>query len=82
MRPRHRRYSQGRLATTDRQHAKAYASREVEAETSNRSESSAADEHRDADTTIRRTIGNLDALLGIEEDEKGKPIKKDASKVN
>ena len=81
VRPRYRRYSQGRLATAERQHAKASASSEVEAETPNASSSSAADGPADTDVTIRRTIGNLDALLGIEEDEKGKPVIKDESKV-
>ncbi|EIE26496.1 hypothetical protein COCSUDRAFT_46110 [Coccomyxa subellipsoidea C-169] len=41
---------------------------------------SASDEPADTDVTIRRTIGNLDALLGIEEDEKGKPINDGESK--
>ena len=80
LRPCIRRYSQARLATAERQHARASASSEVEAETSNASSSSASDEPADTDVTIRRTIGNLDALLGIEEDEKGKPIN-DESKV-
>jgi hypothetical protein len=34
----------------------------------------------EGDTRIRRTLGNLNALLGIEEDEKGSP-KKDDTKV-
>lgn len=80
MRPR-RRYSQARLATAERQHARASASSEVEAETSDSSSSYAADEHADTDTRIRQTLGNLDALLGIEEDEKGKPKEKTESEV-
>lgn len=81
VRPRYRGYSQARLATAERQHARASASSEVEAETSSTSSSHSADEHADTDTRIRQTLGNLDALLGIEEDEKGKPKEKDESKV-
>lgn len=53
----------------------------MESQHSSSSSDGSVEESSGGDSKIRRTLGNLDALLGIEEDEKGNPIKKGDGKV-